>query len=188
MKEAVASERYVEKSREEIKKEIHPLKKIERETRKRIVIAVFAVLLTVGILGTLYESLYGTGTQASAEDVKIACSKIGDFVTIEFLPTDDSYYIEIWGGAYSTDENGKETYEWNKIQPVKWRTKPFETRNKTGAHWGFQFLDEDTIVDQNGETIQLTGEESLEIEFAGESKVVKIAELYTEEGGETLER
>ena len=31
MKEAVASERYVEKSKEEIKKEIHPLKKIERE-------------------------------------------------------------------------------------------------------------------------------------------------------------
>ena len=58
MKEAVASERYVEKSREEIKKEIHPLKKIERETRKRIVIAVFAVLLTVGILGTLYAVSY----------------------------------------------------------------------------------------------------------------------------------
>ena len=188
MKEAVASERYVEKSREEIKKEIHPLKKIERETRKRIVIAVIAVLLTVGILGTLYESLYGTGTQASAEDVKITASKTGDVVTIEFLPTNDSYYIEIWGGAYSADENGKKTYEWNKIQPVKWRTKPFETRNKTGAHWGFQFLDEDTTVDQNGETIQLTGEESLEIEFAGESKVVKIADLYTEEGRETLER
>lgn len=34
----------------------------------------------------------------------------------------------------------------------------------------------------------MTGEESLEIEFAGESKVVKIAELYTEEGMETLER
>lgn len=112
----------------------------KRGTRKRIVIAVFAVLLTVGILGTLYESLYGTGTQASAEDVKIACSKIGDFVTIEFLPTDDSYYIEIWGGAYSTDENGKETYEWNKIQPVKWRTKPFETRNKTGDIGDFNSL------------------------------------------------
>ena len=120
--------------------------------------------------------------------MKITASKTGDVVTIEFLPTNDSYYIEIWGGAYSADENGKKTYEWNKIQPVKWRTKPFETRNKTGAHWGFQFLDEDTIVDQNGETIQLTGEESLEIEFAGESKVVKIADLYTEEGRETLER
>lgn len=188
MKEAVASERYVEKSREEIKKEIHPLKKIERETRKRIVIAVFAVLLTVGILGTLYESLYGTGTQASAEDVKITASKTGDVVTIEFLPTDDSYYIEILGGVYSTDENGKETYEWNKIQPVKWRTKPFETRKRAGDRWTFQFLDEATIVDQNGETIQLTGEESLEIEFAGETKKVKIDELYTEEGRETLER
>lgn len=188
MKEAVASERYVEKSREEIKKEIHPLKKIERETRKRIVIAVFAVLLTVGILGTLYESLYGTGTQASAEDVKITCSKIGDFVTIEFLPTDDSYYIEILEGAYSTDEKGKETYEWNKIQPVKWRTKPLETRRRAGGRWTFQFLDKDTIADQNGETIQLTGEELLEIEFAGETKKVKIVELYTEEGRKTLER
>lgn len=34
----------------------------------------------------------------------------------------------------------------------------------------------------------MTGEESLEIEFAGESKVVKIAELYTEEGMKMLER
>lgn len=188
MQETMVSEQYVSKSREEMKKEIHPFKKIERETRKRIGIAVFAVLLAVGVLGTLYESLYGTGMQASAEDVKITAGKIGDVVTIEFLPTNDAYYIEILGGACSTDENGKKTYEWNKIQPVKWRTRPFESRKRAGDRWTFQFLDKDTILDQNGETIQLTGGELLEIEFAGESKVVKIADLYTEEGMETLER
>lgn len=187
MKKEMVSEQYVEKSKEKIREDIKPFTKIKEETRKKIIVAVFTVLFTVAILGIIFESLYGHGTSASVDDVKITYEKVNGVVTIGFLPTDDSQYIEVFGGDWVLDENGKEIYEWNKIEPVKWRVNPFQNPRRYGDYWGFTFIDEDTILDQNGKMLDLTGNEILEIEFAGETKKVKIIDLYTKEGIKDLQ-
>lgn len=187
MKKEMLSKRYVEMSKEKLQEDIKPFKKIKKETRKRIITTAFTVLFTVAVLGTVFEGLYGSGTQAREEDVKITYEKVDGVVTIGFLPTDDSKYIQVLGGDYTIDEKGNETYEWNKIQPVEWRVKPFENPVRFGDYWSLTFLDKDTILDRNGKMLDLTGDEVLEIEFAEESKKVRIADLYTEEGIKTFE-
>ncbi len=179
MKKEIVSEQYIERSKEEIKEDIKPFRKIKKEMRKKTITAVVIVLITVAVLATILESLYGHGTSAGVDDVQITYEKVNGVVTLGFLSTDDSQYIEVFGGDWVLDENGKEIYEWNKIMPVKWRIKPFRDSIRYDDEWRCVFIDEDTILDQNGEILELTGNEVLEIEFAGETKKVKMTDLYT---------
>lgn len=185
MKKEMMPERYVEKTKKEVQEEIQPFKKIQKEMRKRAIIVALTVLLTVGILGCIYEWLYGGGIQAKAEDVKITYEKVNGVVRFNFLATDDAKYIDVLGGVCKTGENGKDISKWNRIQPVLWRISPFGNQKEPG-HWGFLFLDEDTIMDKNGKTLELSGDEVLEIEFADGTKEIKIKDLYTEAGMQQL--
>ncbi len=111
MKKEMMSERYVVKMKKEVQEEIQPFKKIQKEMRKRAIIVALTVLLTVGILGCIYEGLYGSGIQAKAEDVKITYEKVNGVVRLNFLATDDAKYIDVLGGANETGENGKDIFK-----------------------------------------------------------------------------
>lgn len=183
MRKELASEEYLRKSKEEIKADIQPFKKIKRDTRIKIITAVFTVLFTVTVLGCIAEMLFSSAVQASAEEIKITYERTDRMVRISFWSTKDSEYVWLMS---SGAEEGSEEEGWNKISPViyhrglVWRSGP------QGNSWSFVFVDEDTIVDQDGESHTLTGNEMLEVEYAGETKKVKIKDLYTEEGIKAL--
>lgn len=175
MRKEMVSEVYVEKTREKAKEDIKPFKKIKRETRIKVITAFFTALFTVAVLGVVYEYIYTGGLQASVEDVEVIYEKTDQVVSVSFWSKDDSEYIRLLGGVN----------EWNKISPVIYRVEPFESLYQNNR-WGFLFMDEKTIIDQNGKTHHLTGDEKLEVEFADVTKEVKIIDLYTEDGIEQL--
>lgn len=186
MQKEMVSERYVKRSKEEVKEDIKPFQKLKRETRIKVITAFFTALFVVAVLGTICETFYGHGVQASVEDVEIIYEKTDQVVSVSFWSKDDSKYIELLGGDSYLDETKNKVDEWNKIQPVIYRMAPFENPHLKSNRWGFLFMDEKTIIDQNGKTHHLTGGEKLEIEFAGETKEVKIIDLFSEDGIEQL--
>ena len=83
----------------------------------------------------------------------------------------------------SIQEDQKES-----IRIIKALVSPFSRSTREGGYWGITFVDEDTILSPNGGgTIDLSGDETLEIQFNDVTKTVTIKDLYTEKGITDLE-
>lgn len=180
MKKEVVSERYVEKTKQEIKEDIKPFKKIKRNIRQKIAVTVllcFAIfIVSLGLYASYYSNV--DGRQPDHADVEITYEKKENgVVTIGFHPKKENTYIEC---LYSEAEN--------RIFLVERVIRPFEKPQTRDACFTYTFVNEDTVVGINleGGVTKLSGEEVLSVEFGDQTKEVKIIDLYTEEGIESL--
>ena len=78
--------REIERRKDELKKDVKPLKKLKRVTRQMIAATVLFCIVVIGIALGAYETYYGEVVQPNSEDVKIACEKIDPVVRIGFEP------------------------------------------------------------------------------------------------------
>ena len=72
--------REIERRKDELKKDVKPLKKLKRVTRQMIAGTVLFCIVVIGITLGAYETYYGEVVQPDSEDVKITCEKIDPFV------------------------------------------------------------------------------------------------------------
>ena len=103
MKKEIVSAKYVERRKEEIKKDVEPLRKLKRVTKQMVAGTVLFCIVAIGIALGAYEGYYGTGVQPNSEDVKITCEKIDSVVRIGFQPQKEGVYLE----AMVKEENEK---------------------------------------------------------------------------------
>lgn len=78
--------REIERRKDELKKDVKPLKKLKRVTRQMIAATVLFCIVVIGIALGAYETYYGEVVQPNSEDVKITCEKIDPVVRIGFEP------------------------------------------------------------------------------------------------------
>ena len=174
MRKEIVTDKLAKDEIEKRKKEIQPLLKVRKVNLHKIFAAVMVTAMICAVLFGVYEAYYEYGRTADYSDVRITYEKVGNIVTLGFLPQNEKIYIS--AGVISVGEE-----EWLEI--IKYRVSPFREPVRTGGYYRFTFIDEDTILDSDGKgTIDLTGNEEIKIHFADVTKTVNIKDLYTEKG------
>lgn len=168
MKKEIVSAKYVERRKEEIKKDVEPLRKLKRVTKQMVAGTVLFCIVAIGIALGAYEGYYGMGVQPNSEDVKITCEKIDPVVRIGFQPQKEGVYLE----AMVKEENEK-----THIRLVERRIRPFEKEKRitNNAYYEYIYVSVDQGIKEPSD------KETLEVEFKDTTKTVKITDLYTEE-------
>ena len=183
MQREIASEELTQEEREKRQKEIQPLRKVRKVNLRKIGIAVLITAIICFVVSGVFAFYSELGQTADYDDVRIFYEKTGEVVTIGFHPKREDIRIDVdMDLDLSIQEDQKES-----IRIIKALVSPFSRPTREGGYWGITFVDEDTILSSNGEgTIDLTGNEKLEIQFKDVTKTVNIKDLYTEEGIEEL--
>ena len=186
MQREIASEELTQEEREKRQKEIQPLRKVRKVNLRKIGIAVLITAIICFVVPgvfAFYSEYSERGQTADYDDVRISYEKTGEVVTIGFHPKREDIHIDVdMDLDLSIQEDQKES-----IRIIKALVSPFSRQIREGGYWGITFVDEDTILSPNGEgTIDLSGDEKLEIQFNDVTKTVTIKDLYTEKGMEEL--
>ncbi len=126
----------IERRKDELKKDVKPLKKLKRVTRQMIAGTVLFCIVVIGITLGAYETYYGEVVQPDSEDVKITCEKIDPFVRIGFELQEEGVYLE----AMVNEENEK-----THICLVERRIRPFEkeARITNNAYYEYIYVSAD---------------------------------------------
>ena len=183
MQREIASEELTQEEREKRQKEIQPLRKVRKVNLRKIGIAVLITAIICFVVSGVFAFYSELGQTADYDDVRISYEKTGEVVTIGFHPKREDIRIDVdMNLDLSIQEDQKES-----IRIIKALVSPFSRPTREGGYWGITFVDEDTILSPNGgETIDLSGDETLEIQFNDVTKTVTIKDLYTEKGMEEL--
>ena len=183
MQREIASEELTQEERKKRQKEIQPLRKVRKVNLRKIGIAVLITSIICFVISGVFAFYSEWGQTADYDDVRISYEKTGEVVTIGFHPKREDIRIDVdMDLDLSIQEDQKES-----IRIIKALVIPFSRPTRECGYWGITFVDEDTILSSNGEgTIDLTGNEKLEIQFKDVTKTVNIKDLYTEEGIEEL--
>ena len=184
MQREIASEELTQEERKKRQKEIQPLRKVRKVNLRKIGIAVLITSIICFVMSGGFAFYSEWGQTADYDDVRISYEKTGEVVTIGFHPKREDIRIDVdMDLDLSIQEDQKES-----IRIIKALVSPFSRQIREGGYWGITFVDEDTILSPNGEgTIDLSGDEKLEIQFNDVTKTVTIKDLYTEKGITDLE-
>ena len=184
MQREIASEELTQEERKKRQKEIQPLRKVRKVNLRKIGIAVLITSIICFVMSGVFAFYSEWGQTADYDDVRISYEKTGEVVTIGFHPKREDIRIDVdMDLDLSIQEDQKES-----IRIIKALVSPFSRQIREGGYWGITFVDEDTILSPNGEgTIDLSGDEKLEIQFNDVTKTVTIKDLYTEKGITDLE-
>ena len=184
MQREIASEELTQEERKKRQKEIQPLRKVRKVNLRKIGIAVLITSIICFVISGVFAFYSEWGQTADYDDVRISYEKTGEVVTIGFHPKREDIHIDVdMDLDLSIQEDQKES-----IRIIKALVSPFSRQIREGGYWGITFVDEDTILSPNGEgTIDLSGDEKLEIQFNDVTKTVTIKDLYTEKGITDLE-
>lgn len=159
--------REIERRKDELKKDVKPLKKLKRVTRQMIAGTVLFCIVVIGITLGAYETYYGEVVQPDSEDVKITCEKIDPFVRIGFELQEEGVYLE----AMVNEENEK-----THICLVECRIRPFEKEERITNNAYYEYI----YVSADHGIKEASDKETVEVEFKDTTKTVKITDLYTE--------
>ena len=159
--------REIERRKDELKKDVKPLKKLKRVTRQMIAGTVLFCIVVIGITLGAYETYYGEVVQPDSEDVKITCEKIDPFVRIGFELQEEGVYLE----AMVNEENEK-----THICLVERRIRPFEKEERITNNAYYEYI----YVSADHGIKEASDKETVEVEFKDTTKTVKITDLYTE--------
>lgn len=159
--------REIERRKDELKKDVKPLKKLKRVTRQMIAGTVLFCIVVIGITLEAYETYYGEVVQPDSEDVKITCEKIDPFVRIGFELQEEGVYLE----AMVNEENEK-----THICLGERRIRPFEKEERITNNAYYEYI----YVSADHGIKEASDKETVEVEFKDTTKTVKITDLYTE--------
>ncbi len=165
----------LEKMRKEIgvtdisenKKSIKPFKKLKRLSWRAAGITALCLILLFG--GYLYY--FGHGSIAEQEDVSMTYEKVYDVVTLGFMPKDDSKYINV----------EVESVNPYVITVKEYNVNPLDKPITKGGYFGFTFIDDNTIMNEDGSAKTIDENDTLTIKYEDTTQVIKIVDLADEE-------
>lgn len=148
------------------KAEIQPFKKLKKKTWRAIGVTVIIWALVFG--GVTYY--YNHGWIPSSEDVNMTCEKVGDVVTLSFYNKDKNVTMTAYLD-YST-KDGSEQITLNARH-----ANPFKKSMRQGAYYGYTFIDDSIVYNEDGSKRKLTDEDILVIKYKDKDVKIKIKDL-----------
>lgn len=182
MRKELVSEEYLRKSEEEIKADIQPFQKLKKVTSRAIGMILFVCLLLMVVCSLVWYNLYGSIKTANSQDIAISYEKRNNLVQLTFSSQEDVYSIEVWDGWTDEEEEIPEDERWRNVAVMQYRELSFghaSTRYERGyGRLKFFFLDNNTVVTEEGDRVELSGDETLKLYFQDKVQEIKIADLY----------
>lgn len=150
-------------------KKIDAFKKIRRVNRKKVIGAIVGTLLCCLLAVGGYAYIYGRNWLASSEDVVMRYSNVNQIGGLSFQ-TKNPQRMVLFSGNADAKEPVYEVRE-KRISPF---FKPLRER----AYLSYTFVDQDTIIDNDGKERKLTADDLITIKFEDKTEKIKIADLY----------
>lgn len=166
------------------RRNIDYLKKIRSKNRKKIFAVAGSLLSLFLIISIGYHFLFIHMWIADENNVQTTIQQQDNTVTLTFNSKKDNRYLlamEQQGNQGHTDliiiyEN------WNISADKKWNIhSELAIAQQDGANITYTFLDENTLLLNNGEKRKLTDEDKIEIQFKDHSEEIQLKDLYNAE-------
>lgn len=163
------------------KRNIDYLKKVRSKNRKKIFVITGSLLALFLILTIGYHFLFTHMWLADDNNVQTSFQQQDNTVTLTFQSKKDNRYLlamEQRGGQGYTDlitiyEN------WNILADKKWNIHSKLAINlQDGTDVTYTFLDENTLLLNNGEEKKLTDDDKIEIQYKNHSEEIRLKDLY----------
>ena len=155
--------------------DIKPFRKLKRKMWRNIVLAVLACALVFGGCA-LYFTHSWTPT---FDDVTMTCEMNGDVATLTFAAKDENIVLTSYIGVFCSAEAADDSDEC--VELVATRRNPFTTPLRVNAYYGYTFIDENTVYNNNtGKPITITDDSYFLVMFGDKSVKIKIKDLAKE--------
>lgn len=168
----------------EEKRNIDYLKKIRSKNRKKVfaIAGSLSGLFLILFLG--YHFLFVHMWIADENNVQTSIQQHADTVTLTFQSKKDSRYL------LAVEQQGSKGYtelitiyeNWNILADRKWNIhSKLAIARQDGTDIIYTFLDENTLLLNNGEEKKLTDEDKIEIQYKDHLEEIKLKDLYNAE-------
>lgn len=179
MQEEVLIERTHEQKDE--KRNVDYLKKIRSKNRKKIFTITGSLLALFLILSIGYYFLFVHMWIADENNVQTSIEQQANTVTLTFQSKKDNRYL------LAVEQQGSKGYtnlitiyeNWNILADKKWNIhSELVIARQDGTDIIYTFLDENTLLLNNGEEKKLTDEDKIEIQYKDHSEEIRLKDLY----------
>lgn len=155
--------------------DIKPFRKLKKKMWRNILLAVLACALVFGGC-----TLYFTHSWApDFDDVTMTCEMNGDVATLTFTAKDENVVLSSYIGVFCSAEAADDSDEC--VELVATRKNPFTTPLRKNAYYGYTFIDENTVYNNNtGKPITITDDSYFLVMFGDKSVKIKIKDLAKE--------
>lgn len=163
------------------KESIDYLKKVHSKNRRKILMVAGSLLAFFIIISVSYYFLFVHMWIADENNVEKNIQRHGSTVTLTFQTKSNNRYLL----AMEKSINNKYTdliiiYEnWNITADKKWNfVSGLAMSNSDGVNITYTFLDENTLLLNNGEKKELTDDDKINILFKNNTEEIKLKDLY----------
>lgn len=173
MQEDLLVERTHEQEKED--KNIDYLKKVRSKNRKKIFTIVVSLLSIFFIISIGCYILIAHMWIADEKDVQTTVQQQGTTVTLSFQTKNDNRYLLAMGRSEHNYRNNIIIYEkWNDFSEAA-------TLFKGGSDVTYTFLDENTLLLDNGKEKTLTDKDKIYIMYKDRTEEIVVKDLYVPE-------
>jgi hypothetical protein len=163
------------------KRSIDYLKKIRSKNRKKIFVITGSLLAFFLILTFGYHLLFVHMWIADDSNVQTSFQKQDNTVTLTFQSKKDNRYLLAMERQVSQGYTDLITiYEnWNILADKKWNIHSNLAKSQQdGTDITYTFLDENTLLLDNGEEKKLTDDDKIIIQYKDRSEEIRLKDLY----------
>lgn len=147
----------------ENQKAIRPFRKLKRRALAAVGAAVLICVLLFGA-GTWY---YTQTWMADSSDVTMTTETFGGIADFRFTPENKNHVL-------SVEISETEPYT---LVITESRRLPFQKSYQASAYYSLTFLDENTIAGLNGETIDISANDTLTIQYQDQVQTLSLSQL-----------
>ncbi|GGP16962.1 zf-HC2 domain-containing protein [Oceanobacillus neutriphilus] len=163
------------------KRNIDYLKKVRSKNRKKIFVITGSLLALFLVLAIGYHFLFVHMWIADESNVQTSIQQQDNTVTLTFQSKKDNRYllaIEQQSSKNYTDLIN--IYEnWNILADKKWNIHyELAAAQQGGTDITYTFIDENTLLLDNGEEKKLTDDDKIEIQYKDHSEEIRLKDLY----------
>lgn len=179
MQEDLLVERTHEHKKEN--RNIDYLKKVRSKNRKKIFTIIGSLLSLFLLISIGYYFLFLHMWIANENNVETTIQQQDSTVTLTFKSKNDNRYLLAVNHWDNQDyANNIFIYEnWSVFPEVSWMPdSEFAMMFKDGAYITYTFLDENTLLLNNGEEKKLTDKDKIQIHYRNSTKEILLKDLY----------
>jgi hypothetical protein len=153
------------------------LKKVRSKNRKKILVIVSSLLSVFLLLTIVYYFLFVNMWLANTDHVETNIDNQDGTVTLSFKPKkEDHYLLTIMKSEISNEGYIHSIFVYEKRDDFSTSA----TILKDGTSYTFTFLDENTLLLDNGEKQKINGKDKISIHYKDKTEEVFIQDLYNE--------
>ncbi|MDD1502791.1 zf-HC2 domain-containing protein [Lysinibacillus sp. CNPSo 3705] len=163
------------------KESIDYLKKVRFKNRRKIFVVAGSLLAFFLIISVSYYFLFVHMWIADENNVQKNIQRHGTTVTLTFQTKSNNRYLL----AMEDSRNNKYKDEiiiyesWNILADKKWNFfSELAKSHRDGVNITYTFLDENTLLLNNGEEKELSDEDKIKIQFKNNTEEIRLKDLY----------